>query len=371
LDGPAVQEQRRAIESACRRLDLELIDVVRDHEAGGSDGRPGLLYALERIGAEEASCLVVSDLEHLAGSAGELAGVLDRLEQDRGRLVVVDVGLDTATPAGRLAVARRPGVSPLAPRPPARPAAPPEPPPAAAPDAELVRALGYASVADDAGADELETQRQAIEATCGRLGFELLEVVSEREPRAGKALDRAGVSYLIERLAAGDASCLVVSGLDRLSRSVAELGTLVQWLEQSNVRLVALEIDLDTLSPGGRAAARALASVGGWERERLSDRTRKGLAAARAKRHTGGGAADPAGDRRRAQRRGRPHAARGPKMEDLERANRGRLQAAQPRHERRRPPDGREGPGLEAPINRVYQGFPCVKAQEITQGTGT
>jgi DNA invertase Pin-like site-specific DNA recombinase len=293
LDGPAVQEQRRAIESACRRLDLELIDVVRDHEAGGSDGRPGLLYALERIGAEEASCLVVSDLEHLAGSAGELAGVLDHLEQDRGRLVVVDVGLDTATPAGRLAVARRPGVSPLAPRPPARPAAPPEPPPAAAPDAELVRALGYASVADDAGADELETQRQAIEATCGRLGFELLEVVSEREPRAGKALDRAGVSYLIERLAAGDASCLVVSGLDRLSRSVAELGTLVQWLEQSNVRLVALEIDLDTLSPGGRAAARALASVGGWERERLSDRTRKGLAAARAKRHTGGGAADP------------------------------------------------------------------------------
>jgi DNA invertase Pin-like site-specific DNA recombinase len=80
----------------------------------------------------------------------------------------------------------------------------------------------------------------------------------------------------------------VVSGLERLSRSVSELGTLVQWLEQAGVRLVAVELDLDTLSPGGRAAARALASVGGWERERLSERTRKGLAAARAARRSGG-----------------------------------------------------------------------------------
>jgi DNA invertase Pin-like site-specific DNA recombinase len=153
-----------------------------------------------------------------------------------------------------------------------------------------MRALGYASVPaeDDPEAPQaLETQRQAIERTCERLGLELVEVVREREPSSGKALDRAGISYLIDRLAAGDASCLVVSGLDRLSRSVSELGTLVQWLEKSDVRLVAVELDLDTLSPGGRAAARALASVGGWERERLSERTRKGLAAARAKRRAG------------------------------------------------------------------------------------
>jgi DNA invertase Pin-like site-specific DNA recombinase len=50
------------------------------------------------------------------------------------------------------------------------------------------------------------------------------------------------------------------------------------------VRLVAVELDLDTASPGGLAAARALASVGDWERERLAERTRKGLAAARARR---------------------------------------------------------------------------------------
>jgi DNA invertase Pin-like site-specific DNA recombinase len=45
-----------------------------------------------------------------------------------------------------------------------------------------------------------------------------------------------------------------------------------------------VDLDLDTASPSGRSTARALTSVAGWERERLVDRTRKGLAAARAKR---------------------------------------------------------------------------------------
>jgi DNA invertase Pin-like site-specific DNA recombinase len=304
LDGPEVDAQRKAIEHGCRELGLELIDVVRDHEPddSGAKQRPGLLYALERIDAGEAGCLIVSDLERLSVSAGELDSVLDRLQKDERRLVALNVGLDTHAAAGQLAVATRPGVRPA----PAPELEPPPPPPAAegAPETpapkvgprsqKATRALGYASIpADDDGenADRLERQKRSIERTCQRLGLELVEVVREREPKAGNALERAGGSYLIERLAAGDASCLVVSGLERLSRSVSELGTLVQWLERSNVRLVAVELDLDTLSPGGRAAARALASVGGWERERLSERTRKGLAAARARRRTGGASA--------------------------------------------------------------------------------
>jgi len=298
LDGPEVDAQRKAIEQGCRQLGLDLIDVVRDHEPEEptQHQRPGLLYALERIDAGEAGCLIVSDLERLSGSVGELDAVLDQLQKDERRLVALNVGLDTAAPAGELAVSTRPGVRPArapAVEPPRATGVPETPVPQVdRPARTAIRALGYASIpADDesGSAHALEQQRQAIERTCERLGLELVEVVREREPRAANALERAGVNYLIERLAAGDASCLVVSGLDRLSRSVSELGTLVQWLERSNVRLVAVE--LDTLSPGGRAAARALASVGGWERERLSERTRKGLAAARARRRTGGSSA--------------------------------------------------------------------------------
>jgi DNA invertase Pin-like site-specific DNA recombinase len=284
------------IESACEELGLALVDVVREHEPDGSAARPGLSYALERLDAGEASCLVVSDLERLTREVTELATVVDRLERAHIRLVAIDMGLDTATPSGRLAVSRRGGAPAAtreedetpAPRPAERP--PPEKPRAAPAAGEAVRAVGYASInGEGKSTAALDAQKRAIDRCAKRLNLDLVEVVREREPEKGKALDRAGLSYLIERIAAGDASCLVVTGLDRLSRSVAELGTIVQWLERNNVRLVAVDLDLDTANPAGRATAHALASVAGWERERLSERTRKGLAAARSKRHASKG----------------------------------------------------------------------------------
>jgi DNA invertase Pin-like site-specific DNA recombinase len=282
------------IETACEELGLALVDVVREHEPGRPAGRPGLTYALERLDAGEASCLVVSDLERLTREVTELAGVVDRLERAHIRLVAIDMGLDTATPSGRLAVAPREGATAAAPEAePDRP--PPTKPPKTAPASPAVRAVGYASVnGEGTSTAELDAQKRAIDRCAERLYLERVEVVREREPETGKALDRAGLSYLIERIAAGDASCLVVTGLDRLSRSVAELGTIVQWLERNGVRLVAVDLDLDTANPAGRATAHALASVAGWERERLSERTRKGLAAARSKRHAskGGSAGD-------------------------------------------------------------------------------
>jgi DNA invertase Pin-like site-specific DNA recombinase len=263
------------IRGACEELGLSLVDVVRDHQPDGAGERPGLSYAFERLDAGEASCLVVSDLERLTRDVTELAELVDRLERGHIRLVAIDMGLDTATPSGRLAVSPREGSE--RPRP--------------APSREAVRAVGYASVnGEGRSTAELEAQKRAIDSCAKRLNLELVEVVREREPEKGRALDRAGLSYLIERIAAGDASCLVVTGLDRLSRSVAELGTIVQWLERNEVRLVAVDIDLDTADAAGRATAHALASVAGWERERISERTRKGLAAARSKRH------EPKGD---------------------------------------------------------------------------
>jgi DNA invertase Pin-like site-specific DNA recombinase len=292
LNGPEIEEQVLVIESACEELGLALVDVVREHEPDGPAGRPGMSYALERLDAGEASCLVVSDLERLTRDVSELASVVDRLERAHIRLVAIDMGLDTATPSGRLAVAPREGAQATEPSveqaEPAR--AEPAKPKPAAPAGKAVRAVGYASVnGGGRSTAALDAQKRAIDRCAERLNLELVEVVREREPEKGKALDRAGLSYLIERIAAGDASCLVVTGLDRLSRSVAELGTIVQWLERNDVRLVAVDLDLDTANPAGRATAHALASVAGWERERLSERTRKGLAAARSKRHASKG----------------------------------------------------------------------------------
>jgi DNA invertase Pin-like site-specific DNA recombinase len=342
--GTGVQAQELAIDVACDRLGLDLVDLVCDDEPDGPepDPRPGLANVLERMETGEASCLIVSGLEHLSSQVSELASLVDRLERCGVRLIALDVGLDTATASGRLAMTRRamerlpwePAVvevvetdghededvaveeaeavelalveepvaeepvavapEPVAEEPPAA-KAPAAEPPAEEPPARLVApvhtvaAIAYASIPGEGEADnDLDAQRGVIESSCEQYGLQVVEFVGDREPKDGKALDRAGLSHALERIAAGDAACLVVSGLERLSRSVADLGTLVRWLERNGVRLVAIDIDLDTASPGGRVTARALASVADMERDRLSERTRKGLAAARAKRHAAG-----------------------------------------------------------------------------------
>jgi DNA invertase Pin-like site-specific DNA recombinase len=349
---PSLRVQRLEIQRACRRLGLELVEVCRDEPDGpAAEPRRGFERALREIHAGGATCLVVSGLAQLGVDEGELSSTLTRLERDGARLVAVDVGFDSATPAGRLAIGGAVVEEEVAVEETAAEeeevaggaaaveveevdagaaaveveveevvaaaaavegvevaaeaiaiaeevaADPPAEPPAPAPAAvEAVAAVGYASVpggaeAEGDGAAGIDAQRRAIEASCAAHGLRLVELVGDREPKDGKALDRAGLSHALQRIAAGDARCLVVGSLDRLSRSVADLGTIVHWLERNDVRLVAADLDLDTATEAGRMTARALASVAGWERERLSERTQQGLAAARAKRHdatTGG-----------------------------------------------------------------------------------
>jgi DNA invertase Pin-like site-specific DNA recombinase len=62
---------------------------------------------------------------------------------------------------------------------------------------------------------------------------------------------------------------------------VTELGGTIQWLLDRDVRLIASVDALDTYTEGGRLAAGLLVAVSGWERSRISERTRRGLQVAR------------------------------------------------------------------------------------------
>ena len=145
------------------------------------------------------------------------------------------------------------------------------------------RIIGYASGAagDGAARQELEAQASQIDRECTRQHLSLLDLVYEREPPSGRALARPGLSYALRRIAAGEAVGLVVAELSRLSRSVADLGRILDRLRARNVRLVAAAERIDTAAEDGRFAVDLLIEVAGWERRRLSERTRTGLRAAR------------------------------------------------------------------------------------------
>jgi DNA invertase Pin-like site-specific DNA recombinase/peptidoglycan hydrolase-like protein with peptidoglycan-binding domain len=155
---------------------------------------------------------------------------------------------------------------------------------------EKVRAVGYVSVpkANGGGAAELEGQADAIQRLCERRGWELLHVVRDVENGHAKGMDRPGLLYALERIAEGEASCLIVSELGRLSRNAADLGRIVEWCDERDARLVAVDLRLDTGSASGRLTARTLITVGELEGQRIAEQTRKGLAAARARRVTTG-----------------------------------------------------------------------------------
>ena len=211
-------------------------------------------------------------------------------------------------------------------------------------DSAPVKALGYVSVPpnEERQSAEFDAQLDAIDRYCDEQGWELVEVVRDVEPAAPMSAERRGLIYALDKIGRKEASCIIVSDLGRLSRSAADLGGIIERLERSDGRLVALDIGLDTASPDGYVAAKALASVSSLE----GDRARKGLAAAAAgpaavmepvergragaqgaHRHDAHVRDDPPGDRRRPQRRGRADAARRRQVATVERPVGGRLPA--------------------------------------------
>jgi DNA invertase Pin-like site-specific DNA recombinase len=138
------------------------------------------------------------------------------------------------------------------------------------------RALGYVCIGD--GATDLPERRNEIRDGCRARGVELATVVHDSETNGD---GRPSLSWALEQIANGQANLLVVARLHDLSANVANLPPLLSWFEDPGRDLIALDLGLDTATDAGQLAAQALAGVGGWERDRISERTRRGLEAAR------------------------------------------------------------------------------------------
>jgi DNA invertase Pin-like site-specific DNA recombinase len=146
------------------------------------------------------------------------------------------------------------------------------------------RVYGYASISERQGSiinQELREQAEAIATECERLGLGLLRVVSEREPAKGKGLARPGLEYALRRIREGDGAGLMVCDLSRLTRSSVQLGAILQWFVDHDLRLVAIAEEIDTAEHSGLVTARTLIGFSNRERERITARTRRGLELAR------------------------------------------------------------------------------------------
>jgi DNA invertase Pin-like site-specific DNA recombinase len=126
--------------------------------------------------------------------------------------------------------------------------------------------VGYARVStieQDAGFEAQERDLKAAGAE--RLFSERTSAVGPR-----KALDDA-----IDFVREGDA--IVVTKLDRLARSVADLVRIVERLTKKRVGLRILAMGVDTATPTGKLVVNVLGAIGQFEREIMLERQREGV----------------------------------------------------------------------------------------------
>jgi DNA invertase Pin-like site-specific DNA recombinase len=147
-----------------------------------------------------------------------------------------------------------------------------------------MRVLGYVRVStaeqSHSGAG-IEAQRAAIIAECERRGWELVEILDDAGYSA-KDLNRPGVRFALEALKRKQAEALVVAKLDRLSRSMLDLASIMQRAQCEGWALVALDCPVDTSTPAGEAMAHVLATFAVFERRLIGQRTREALAVKKA-----------------------------------------------------------------------------------------
>jgi DNA invertase Pin-like site-specific DNA recombinase len=99
--------------------------------------------------------------------------------------------------------------------------------------------------------------------------------------RSGKSMDRPGLAELFAYARRGDT--LAVVRLDRLGRSLAELLATVAALKERGIALLSLEEKIDTSSAAGELVFHVFGAIAHFERRLIAERTKDGIAAARAK----------------------------------------------------------------------------------------
>jgi DNA invertase Pin-like site-specific DNA recombinase len=144
------------------------------------------------------------------------------------------------------------------------------------PDARLV---GYARVST--GSQDLDLQLDALEK-CG-VAKELIFT----DKASGASQDRAGLDTCFKHLRPGDV--LLVGRLDRLGRSVRHLVTLIDRLKELGVGFRSVcDGAIDTTTPSGELIFHIFSSLAQFERRLIQERTKAGIAAARARGRKGG-----------------------------------------------------------------------------------
>ena len=148
-------------------------------------------------------------------------------------------------------------------------------------------AIGYSRVSTTGQVESglsLEVQCAKIKAAAELHDFDLARIIEDKAA-SGKSLNRPGMIKLLALIDGGETDVVIVSKLDRITRSTADLARLIERLRDARradggqgVDFISTSEHLDTSSASGRLVINMLGVVAMWERETISERVSEALA---------------------------------------------------------------------------------------------
>lgn len=160
--------------------------------------------------------------------------------------------------------------------------------PTMSPKMQTIRVALYVRVSTDKQAEyglSLDAQKAELERYCRERRFDISELYVDGG-YSGKDTERPAFQRMIAELREGGVHGIVVTKLDRLTRSIRNLCELNEdVLRPLNLHLVCIRDGINTFEVGGTLLMHLLAVIGQIERENISQRT----AAAIAHIHDSGG----------------------------------------------------------------------------------
>ena len=137
--------------------------------------------------------------------------------------------------------------------------------------------IGYARVSTED--QSLDMQLDALEQRgCAKVFAEKL---------SGKTKERPQLEAMLDYLRDGE-DTVVIYKLDRLGRSMKDLLEITETLASRGIGLVSIKDGIDMTTATGRLYFHLMACLSEFERDLISERTKAGLAAARARGRQGG-----------------------------------------------------------------------------------
>lgn len=142
-----------------------------------------------------------------------------------------------------------------------------------------MRVIGYSRVSSEmqrlSGAS-INAQAEKIRAQALLKEVEIQEIISD-EGESGKSFDRPGMKRLLDMVRTGKVDMVIVTNLDRVSRSARDTDDLIKLFTKHDVTFISIAQSFDMSTATGRLMMGMTALYAQFEREANSERTSTAL----------------------------------------------------------------------------------------------